>query len=34
MIYAHPRAHFKNLANYMWLPFKSKINHKDTKSIK
>ena len=27
-----PRAHFRLLANYMALPFKSKINHKDTKN--
>ena len=26
--------HFRLLANYMTLPFKSKINHKDTKNTK
>ena len=28
------RVHFRLLANYMALPFKSKINHKDTKNRK
>ena len=28
------RVHFRLLANYMALPFKSKINHKDTKNTK
>ena len=33
-IFLCQRVHFRLLANYMALPFKSKINHKDTKNTK